>query len=143
MAYQVEVMAKTDAQEQVEVSLSEALSRVEEEGARGDALLAVINCRKALASAYAMESIDHQLRHGKRFRHIKAGEKACPWLTNYIMHSRGLKRSIDALKTTHSLEMAGRWPGWWLSTGVRFANPPLRMQKWLRHRGRSSRRSRS
>ena len=35
LAYQMEVLAKTDAQEQAEVSLTEALARVEEEGARG------------------------------------------------------------------------------------------------------------
>ena len=51
-----------------------------------------------MVTAFAEADIEYQLKHNRRYRLIKAGERPCSWLTAFIMRSPQMRRSISALQ---------------------------------------------
>lgn len=84
-------------------SFEEAMGEVEAE-ATGEALHALMECRRNFTNALAQEDLQREMQ--RRFKWVRQGEKPSPWLTQSLSRSRWspiAKRSISALRLSNGL----------------------------------------
>ena len=98
-AHRKELMTPSNAQVTAALTFKEAIARVEHEGAGGEALLTLMNCRNRFTDCYVQANVDYELRgFNQKWKWIKQGERPSQWLTQCLLRSTTMRRCISALR---------------------------------------------